>query len=358
MKVFQLTGAFEFGDGIGNHITLLDQKLKEYSYETRIYAMGIDPRHRDISSDFSSMPNPAPEDVVIYHMSHGTPMNQAFKTLKCRKIMMYHNITPPKFFAPYDREAAQGMSEGLRDVMDVRPYVDSCVAMSEYNKRDLIEMGYPEEKIWVMPSYLIPFEDYSRRPDPNILSQYSDGWTNILFVGRIAPNKKQEDVIRGFAWYKKQLNPNSRLILVGSEFTPTYSQALRSYVQRIGVQDVVFTGHISFEAIIAFYRSAHVFLCMSEHEGFCIPLVEAMYFHVPIIAYQEAAVPDTLGGSGILVDTKSPVVIGHMIDQLVTDQVLRAAVLERQNARLAELASYQSADDFLQYLNDFIYRRS
>ena len=144
---------------------------------------------------------------------------------------------------------------------------------------------------------LIPFSDYEKEPDRRVLRRYKgDGKTNLLFVGRIAPNKKQENVIRAFYFYHKYYSPDSRLFLVGSwSGMESYYERLCDYVKALGIAEhVVFTGHIRFDEILAYYHLADVFLCMSEHEGFCVPLVEAMYFHVPIVAYSCAAVPDTL----------------------------------------------------------------
>ena len=358
MNIVQLAGAVAFGDAIGNHIALLDRRLKERGYQASVYAMGIHEKRSDITRHIDQMPRLAGDDVMLYHMSHSTPMNQLLKTEQCRKIMVYHNITPPDFFRNFDCVSAESMAAGLQEVRELRPYVDACVAMSEYNKRDLINMGYDPDKIWVMPSYLIPFEDYQKEPEPEILRQYSDGWTNILFVGRVAPNKKHENIIRAFAWYKKHINPNSRLILIGAEYTPLYSQALRSYVSHLGVPDVIFPGHISFSAIVAFYKCASVFLCMSEHEGFCVPLIEAMYFNVPVIAYASSAIPDTLGGAGILMDTREPAAVARMMETVRTDLVLRAALIERQRARLNEVMACQSGEAFFNFLNDFIDRRN
>ena len=127
---------------------------------------------------------------------------------------------------------------------------------------------------------------------------YDDDYVNILFTGRVVPNKKQEDVIEAFYYYKRFIQPKSRLILVGSfAGIDKYHDQLEAYVNKLGLEDVIFTGQIKFDEILAYYQLADLFLCMSEHEGFCVPIVEAMYFNVPVIARDTSAIAWTLAGS-------------------------------------------------------------
>ena len=159
-------------------------------------------------------------------------------------------------------------------------------------------------------------------------------YVNFIFVGRIAPNKKQEDVIRAFSCYQRFCNPKSRLILVGSwSGAESYYRRLCRYTAALQAENVLFTGHIPFPDILAYYHVADLFLCMSEHEGFCVPLVEAMYFGVPILAYRACAVPDTLGDSGILLDKKDPVEAAMVADRILTDTSLRRELVARQRRR-------------------------
>jgi glycosyltransferase involved in cell wall biosynthesis len=172
------------------------------------------------------------------------------------------------------------------------------------------------------------------------MERMNDGRHNILFVGRISPNKKQEDVIRAFCCYRKEYDPESRLILIGSAGSmENYLEALKDYVRQLGLEEsVVFPGHIRFAEILAYYRTADVFLCMSEHEGFCVPLVEAMYFGVPIAAYAAAAVPDTLGNGGLLLDSKEPAYAAAAMDRIIRDEGLRALIRKGQEAVLARFS--------------------
>ena len=175
-------------------------------------------------------------------------------------------------------------------------------------------------------------------------------------MGRISPNKKQENVIRAFEHYHRQYNPKSRLFLVGSAVgMETYLVRLRKYVRALGLEDcVVFTGQISFRAILAYYRLADVFVCMSEHEGFCVPVVEAMYFGKPIVALRAAAVPETLGKGGLLLDSSEPETAAAAIHRILTDEPLRESLRAGQEERLRDFSYEKVKERIMGYLKPYL----
>lgn len=355
MRVIQVLPVLSFGDAVGNDTRALYKVLKKEGYSTAIYAEIIDNRlPKGTAYPIAEMPKLKKEDVMIYHMSTGHEANYILDKVECRKIIQYHNITPPEYFAEYNKDAQINCSEGYKATKYFADKVEYGIADSGYNKNELIKMGY-KCPIDVLP-ILIPFEDYEKKPNKNIIRKYSDdGYTNILFTGRIAPNKKQEDVIDAYYYYKKFINPKSRLIFVGNYGgMESYYDRLRRYVKELGLKDVIFTGHIKFDEILAYYRIADVFLCMSEHEGFCVPLVEAMYFNIPIIARDTSAISDTLGGSGILLKENDPVVAAEMINKVVTDKDLRNKVIANQNERQKDFDNSKIAKQFLGYIENFI----
>ncbi len=357
MKIIQLLTTLSFGDAVGNDTIALGGAISAMGYDTAIYAENVDARlPKNTALSISKLKNVNRDDIIIYHKSTGTDLSFKLDRYKCRKIMIYHNVTPPEFFRPYSTAAATLTEYGYEGIKYLKDKVDYCLADSDYNKQELIKMGY-NCPIDVRP-ILIKFEDYKQTPDSNIIREYTgDGWTNIVFVGRIAPNKKQENLIRAFYQYKK-INPKSRLILVGSYAgMENYCERLKKYAAALGLEDVIFTGHIKFTEILAYYKVADVFLCMSEHEGFCVPLVEAMFFGVPVIAYNTSAIADTLGGSGILLDSNDPVFAAGVIDRLVNDNALREYVISRQNERLGDFSYEKINSVFEKYLKDFIGKR-
>lgn len=355
MKIYQFLPSLAFGDAVGNDTVALHYAIESMGYKTHIYCENLDKRIDKRIADriADGMPEIQDEDVMIYHLSTGSDLNYELPEYKCRLMVIYHNITPPEFFRNYNYAAQMNAEYGLKGMRFLADKADYCLADSEFNKNDLIAAGY-KCRIDVRP-ILIPFDDYKKKPDQKIIRKYKDGRTNIIFVGRIAPNKKQEDVIAAFAYYKKHIDHGARLIFVGnpSGFEAYYDR-LQRYAAAMELEDVIFTGHISFPEILAFYYAADVFLCMSEHEGFCVPLVEAMYFGVPVIAYKSCAVPYTMGGSGIVTDTKDPVEISLLIDRLVKDSKLRQAVIDSQKKRLEDFSYENVRAVFEKQLKSFL----
>lgn len=342
MRILQFLPTLAFGDAVSNDAIAIHHAIEKMGYNTHIYCENLDKRiDKRIADDIvKGMPEINEDDVFIYHLSTGSKLSYELPEYKNRLMVIYHNITPAEFFKVYNYSALANVDYGIKGMKHLADKADYCMADSEFNKQDLINAGY-KCRIDVRP-ILIPFEDYARQPDSRIIRKYKDGRTNIVFVGRIAPNKKQEDLISTFCYYKKNIDPEARLIIVGNPAGfDTYYERLKRYVAALELDDVIFTGHISFPEILGFYHAADVFLCMSEHEGFCVPLVEAMYFGVPVIAYKSCAVPDTMGGSGIVTDSKEPVEIALLIDRLMKDSRLRQAVIDSQKKRLEDF-SYEN----------------
>ena len=338
MKIIQLLPTMSFGDAVSNDTLAIRQMIREMGIETENYAENIDDRLPAGSvKPMREMPELEDEDLLIYHGSTGDPLNMWVPRLGGRKVMRYHNITPPEFFRGYNEQAVARAMSGLQEMQLIARAFPYGIADSDFNRQDMRRLGF-KCPIDVCP-IVIPLEDYDREPDKDVLKKYQgDGITNLLFVGRIAPNKKQENVIRAFRYYRKYYNPKSRLFLVGSDTGMTnYRYQLENYIRALGLTGrVIFPGHISFAAILAYYRLADVFVCMSEHEGFCVPLVEAMYFDLPIVAYASSAIPETLGKGGLLLDSKDPQVAAAAIDRMIRDKELRAKISEEQKARLAQ----------------------
>lgn len=354
MRIIQILPTLSFGDAIGNDTLALKGAIRDMGYETEVYAENIDKRLPAGSGlDISKLSGLKKDDIILYHKSTGTDLTFRIDEFKCRRIMIYHNITPPEFFRPYSPAATALTEYGYKGVEYLKDKIDYCLAVSNYNRSDLLRMGYTCP-IDIRP-ILIRFEDYKQTPDEETIRKYSDGKKNLIFVGRIAPNKKQEDVIRAFYHYKK-LNPESRLILVGSySGMENYYNRLVKYAAALGLkEDVVFTGHIKFSAILAFYRIADVFVCMSAHEGFCVPLAEAMFFDVPIVALDTSAISDTLGGSGFLVDDNDPVFVSRVIDRVLNDEALRNELISGQRRRLKDFSYEKIRDTFTEQLKNFI----
>lgn len=354
MKIYQMLAEASLGDATCNHAHLIKKCLTDAGYDNEVYARVVRPNCIDWALPFENVPRIAVDDVVIVHECGGCPFYEEIRTWQGRILLMFHNATPAHYFELYQPDTAQTIRDGLILLENVQPYIDHCIVFSDFSKNDLVRMGYSKDHIWIMRSCMIPFDEYNVQPDSAIMRQYSDGLTNILFVGRLAPNKKQEDIIAGFARYQQEYDPNTRLILVGSESAQGYLKALQKVVHETKAKNVVFPGHISFAALVAIYKSAHLFLCLSEHEGFCIPLVEAMYFRLPIVAYRSSAVPETLAGSGVLLENKSPEQVATALRKVLTDTFFRKTLLEKEAKRLTDLDPEKIRVDFLAYLQEIL----
>ena len=357
VKVIQMVPGLSYGDAISNDVISLQKYLTEKGYNTGIYSPKID--NRLINSGvyyLPDMPVMQNEDILLYHYSQcPKPMEQILRNSNCRKIMIYHNITPGTFYQEYHPEFAKMLGDRRTKLRTLTDVFDCCLADSEYNKSDLCREGYTCP-IKVLP-IVISFEDYKSMPDDTILKKYSqDGFTNVLFVGRIVPNKKIEDIIRAFSYYHIHINSKSRLFIVGSDaMGGTYASWLKSLVKESKVMDhVLFTGHVSFAEILSYYLLADVFLCMSEHEGFCVPLIEAMIFSVPIIAYGSTAVPETVRDAGIIVKTKDPAEIANQLNRVVTDERLRKSLHELMQRRLKDFSWQNTTVKFERYLESIM----
>ena len=351
MRVIQVLPALYFGDAIGNTTLAIRDILREEGYETAIYTEEMGPRMDAEALDIRELPVLAADDVLIYHGSVGTDLNFKLPEYGGRQMMIYHNITPPRFFRRYSRDTERNVRYGYDGIRYLADKMEYCVAVSDYNRQELRRMGYTCP-IDVCP-IIIPFADYDREPDAEVLARYrGDGKKNWMFLGRVSPNKKAEDVIRAFACYKRDYEPESRLFLIGrTGGVKLYDKALENYIRLLGVEDsVIMPGHVTFAEILAYYHLADVFVCMSEHEGFCVPLVEAMYFGIPIAAFRSSAIPDTLGKGGLLLPEKDPAVAAAAVNRLLTDEALRQELRKGQEEKLKEYAYETVRARFLECL--------
>ena len=298
-----------------------------------------------------------PEDVLIYHHSRGWhPGVQLVRELSCRRVIKYHNVTPAEFFAGFSRTDHDLCDRGRRELTDLAAaQCDLYLSDSSFNMQELIAIGADPSKSFVVP----PFHHIDRLlsidADKTILKQYSHDTTNIVTVGRVVPNKNVHHLLEVFAYYHYDNNNNSRLIIVGKGgegFSP-YSRLLNRVVERLGLtKAVVFTGGVSDEALKAYYLVADAFVTVSEHEGFCVPLVEAMSMKLPIIAYASSAIPETLADAGIAWSERNAMLMAESIDRLVRDSAVHDALGERGYRRYETLFTNEKVENsFLQAMS-------
>jgi glycosyltransferase involved in cell wall biosynthesis len=332
-SVHQIIPSIRSGDAVSQTAFAIRKVLRSIGYDSHIYREHCSP---DMESDTMPVRNyleaSAPENLVIYHYSTGSELGRFVYHLPDRLILHYHNISPPEDFIDIHNHVVGELYHGRKQVAR---FADRCLLAaggSEYNRKELENMGFPNTL--VLP-YAIDFSDLEEKPDPFILESYSDQRFNFLFVGRIVPNKGIEDLIKLYAHYKKYVEHDSRLIIVGdwSGFE-RYRMQLLKIIADIDLPHVDMPGRVDFSQLLAFYSVADAYVSLSRHEGFCIPLLEAMHFNIPVMALGRAAVPETLDGAGVLINKLDYAEAAEMLDMLVRPGIVRERVIESQQERL------------------------
>lgn len=334
-EIHQLVPCMNYGDAVGNHALELRDIFRSWDMPSEIYTEVWSSEFKEgflLYSEHRYVTSPG--NILIYHHCAGdTEIQKYFAQSRDKKILIYHNITPAHFFSGFNSVQEARSRSGRSELITLANAVDLAIADSEYNAVELRNYGF--RNVTVIPISCNYSKFLMTPPSEHLVDFYDDGLTNILFVGRVVPNKKQEDLIRIFSLYQREMNPNSRLFLVGTwSGMESYLSVLTEEVRIQGAKHVVLTGSVRFEELLGYYRIADAFLCMSEHEGFCIPLLESMFFEVPVIAYRCAAVPETLGDCGILVDEKDPAAVAPILDRLANDAEFRRGVVSKQSRRL------------------------
>ncbi len=348
-RVHQVLATLGYGDAIGHEVLGIQRVLRAAGYSSEIFVETADPRLESQTIDYREMVGVVePEDIVIHHFSIGSRASRTAYALPGRMVLVYHNITPPEYFIGVHKDLVKLCFRGRRELMAYIKRSELALGDSEYNRQELEALGFPSTAVLpVVPDFV----HLDQPPDRSLAGDFDDEWTNVMFVGRVIPNKKFEDVIRAFHAYRARHNPRSRLLLVGSySGFEKYLAMLQSLVARLGTPDVHFLGHVRNEELTALYDVADLFLCASEHEGFCVPLIEAFYKRVPVVAYASTAVPATMDGGGVLYDSKDPMRVADIMAAVLDDPGVEESVLTSQDAALERLRGRDFAATLLRFV--------
>jgi glycosyltransferase involved in cell wall biosynthesis len=328
LTINQFLPNLSYGDAISNEAITIRDHIRTLGFRSDIYARFIDPKVAHECHPFSVDALQA-SDAAIYHHSIGTEITPHVVRFSRPKCLIYHNITPAEFFDDFRPPFADILRKGREDLPVLAPNFLLSYGDSAYNAQELAQSGFHKPK--VLPICINP-EKWAFLPEPELMRRLSDGRTNIIFVGRIAPNKKQDDLITGFAHYLA-LDPTARLFIIGAaERDDPYAAYLFEMITRRGLTDAVHvTGSVSEGQLAAYYRTAHLFWCMSEHEGFCAPLIEAMWFDVPVLAFRSSAVPETLGKAALMFTDKTDLAaVAAVARSLITEPKMRETLIRSQ----------------------------
>ncbi len=323
------------GDAIFNEAVFLRGVLRARGYASEIYAERISPALSRGEAHAAAGYRARADAALLFHYSIGSSLNALVHARAPRLVLLYHNITPAAYFRGVNPEIADGAEQGRAELPRFRDRAELALADSEFNRIELEALGFGRTAVLPLAQTL----SLRATPDPRVMASMQDGRTNVLFVGRIAPNKKQDDLLR-FLYAFRQLDPLARLVLVGAwGGYERYLASLRSLAAGLGVSgDVLLVGHVDDGALLAYYQTARLFVCLSEHEGFCVPLVEAMALNVPVLAYASTGVPYTLGGAGVQVHAKRWDVLAALAAALAVDGPLRARITAGQAARARDFS--------------------
>lgn len=337
MTINQWVPAAHRGDAVGDSARRVRDLLRTRGVESNLYALSIDD---DLRGDVLPFDNISSHlgDTTILHFAVPSIMSAKLAQLKTRTVIQYHNITPAHFFAPYDSGIFRIAALGRKELKTLVGHVDVALGDSEYNRQELETLGF--NTTGVVP-IIVDTTRITESPVEPALEEtlLGDGLANILFVGRIAPNKKIEDIIRLAEHYKRYVDTDYRFIFVGrTDAVPRYYNTILALIAEYQMprDRFVFTGTVTDSELATYYRASHAYVSLSEHEGFCVPLVEAMAADIPVLAFGATAVPETLGGAGICFSPKDLEYAAEMLGLLVYDDTVRSDIIAGQQSRVAD----------------------
>jgi glycosyltransferase involved in cell wall biosynthesis len=334
LRLCQFAPAVNRGDAMSRQAIAMHLEARAAGLEAALFEFG----HGDDNSVPKQLYDeytPRSGDVIVLHYG-GRRHYEDWVVRQPGRVYVYsHNVTPPHFFERIGFPWVEALYRG-RDTLAGLSHLGG-LAVSRYNQIEMLRAGFRDVRIIPLIIDFDALQEATHTPEAlEIVERYhADGVVNWLHVGRLVPSKRIEDIIRAFYIYHRHINPNSRLFLVGSgRDMEAYTQPLCEWVNRLGLQQaVIFTGRVSDEALAGFYKLASLYVCMSEHEGFCVPLVEAMVHQIPVIAYRAAGIPYTMGDAGVLVEDKDPVLVAQIAHILCTDRTYREQIIAGQLAR-------------------------
>jgi glycosyltransferase involved in cell wall biosynthesis len=307
--VHQFVPSYTGRTAIGAHTTEVTRTLRSMGLRTHTFVGEARDVPKGSTSPYRSFTGTAPGEPtwLLYQLSTGSPMADFLAVRSEPLLVNYHNVTPSRFVVPWEPLIAPEMDEGRHQMSRLARRTELGIAVSGYNEAELKAAGYPHTTV---SPVLVDLEALAAEGDPGTAARLAaakrDGGADWLFVGRLNPNKCQHQIIKALAAYRRLYDPKARLWLVGASSSHAYRAALEGFVNELGLgAAVILTGSIPQPALVEHYRHADVMVCLSEHEGFCIPLLEAMWHRVPIVALASSAVPETLAGSGLLLPPDS-----------------------------------------------------
>ena len=336
-RIDQVIPTLASRDAIGGHVMQLRGLLRSRGYDSDIYYGNASPDRLSEGFPITRLGDrPSSGRVLLYQLSIGSGAADIFRSRPERKFVNYHNITPADLVEAWIPQVGEEVRWGRAQLRELASVTEFAIADSAYNERELQDAGYPSTR--TIPLLIDP-EDFTGSSDPSLSAHLAKqrklGGADLLFVGKISPHKGQHDLVKALAAYRRLYDPLARLHIVGSAISEDYQKAVERFVDELDLTDAVeWAGSVTHEELISYYECCDVFLCLSNHEGFCVPLLESMYHKLPIVSYRNTAVPETVAQAGLILPDKEPARVAAAIHRVVDDAQLRSELAKAAGERV------------------------
>jgi glycosyltransferase involved in cell wall biosynthesis len=336
-------------DAVSHHTLEAQRVLRSLGFVSEIYSVNMGPEMAGRVHPLGELPHEADgRQWVCYQASIGSPAADLFAAHPGPKLLDYHNITPVELVERWMPSLGDEVRLGREQLAALAPEVFLGLGDSAYNTAELDAWGYEQTAVSML---MVDHTNFDVAPDPRsrdeLAALKAGGGADWLFVGQMIPHKAHHDVIMGFAAYRKAYDPKARLHLVGRDSCPAYALGIRKLVDALGLSAAVdVAGSVSAPRLAALYEAADVYVCCSDHEGFCAPLLESMHHGLPIVAYAAAAVPETVGAAGVVLPSKEPALVAAAASRVLSDPGLRAALVDAGRERAGSFSAERARQDF------------
>jgi len=352
VRIDQVLPSLASRDAIGVHSLALTEALRGAGIASDIYYGNCTPDVADLGRPVTELGRTAKDRWLLYHASIGSPVYDIVASRSEGKLINYHNITPPELLEGWAPQVAYEVTMGRAQLERLAKESRFAIADSTFNETELVAVGYRGTAVVPL---LIDMTSTGQEPDPALAGRLAkakrDGGADLLYVGKISPHKAPHDLVKMLAVYRRLYDPKARLHLVGSPLGERYGPALASFIARLELTDAVdVVGSLEPSGLEAYFRAADVYVSASDHEGFCVPVVEAMGHGVPVVAYAVAAVPETVGDAGILLDSKEPLRFAAAVSRVISDPELRTRLSAAGTQRVGHFDLQRSKERFVELL--------
>ena len=323
----------------GNHALEIQRLLRSRGWRSELFCYETKPPLEQAGYDYREYGRRVradPDDLLLYHVAIGSVVADWVMEREERLLLYFHNITPPEYFDRWEPFAAYACSWALSQLRRLVPRTTFAMAASEFSQADLAHLGYLDTA--VVP---ILFDTAQSEAEADgatrarLESARLRGGAQWLFIGRLSPNKAQEDIIKAFAVYRRAYDPDARLAILGSDAESTYGKALRQYVNALGLAGAVeIPGGVADPVKVAYLHTSDVFVYLSEHEGFGVPILEAWCHRLPVVAFDAGAIGEVAGDGALLLEDKAPTMVAAAVHRMLSDAELRSAIEARAAKRL------------------------